>query len=113
MRFYTGNICFGSLREDIKPGDLIFPNQLIDFTKNRKSTFFESFADGMQHTSFADPFDRSIVNELKQLADNLNIKSHTNKTVLTIEGPRFSLEQKATFLDCGEQTLSICQQHRR
>lgn len=80
----------GSLREDIHPGDLVFPNQVIDFTKFRKNTFFESFANGMKHVAFADPFSKSIINDLKELADDLKIKTHIDKTLVTIEGPRFS-----------------------
>lgn len=80
----------GSLREEIKPGDLVFPDQVIDFTKFRKNTFFGSFAEGMHHTAFADPFDKSIIDQLKKLADDMKIQSHLNKTVISIEGPRFS-----------------------
>lgn len=80
----------GSLREEIHPGDLVFPNQVIDFTKFRNNTFFDSFADGMHHTAFADPFNQSIIDQLKDIADEMKIQSHLNKTVITIEGPRFS-----------------------
>jgi len=79
----------GSLREEIHPGDLVFPDQVIDFTKFRKNTFFDSFAEGMHHTAFADPFDKTMIDQLKGLADEMKIQSHLNKTVVTIEGPRF------------------------
>jgi len=35
----------GSLREEIKPGNLVFPDQFIDFTKFRKNTFFDKYRD--------------------------------------------------------------------
>lgn len=81
----------GSLREDIEPGHLIFPDQIIDFTKFRKNTFFEEFNAGeLKHIPFADPFDTEIIEELKLLSIKLALKHHTNKTLITIEGPRFS-----------------------
>jgi len=80
----------GSLREDIHPGDLVFPDQVIDFTKFRKNTFYDSFANGMNHVAFADPFSKSIIDDLKKLADKAATKFHLNKTLITIEGPRFS-----------------------
>ena len=46
----------GSLREDFAPGDIVVPDELFDFTRDRKRTFFE---DGIvAHVSVADPFAR-------------------------------------------------------
>lgn len=81
----------GSLRQEIKPGDLIFPNQVIDFTRFRKNTFFDTFENGnVQHIPFADPFNGELIGKLSQIARELNIPHHHHKTVVTIEGPRFS-----------------------
>lgn len=80
----------GSLREEIAPGDLIFPNQVIDFTKFRKNTFFDSFEKGMNHVAFGDPFSGKLIQQLKKLSNDMKLKTHTDKTLLTIEGPRFS-----------------------
>ncbi len=80
----------GSLREEIAPGDLILPNQVIDFTKFRKNTFFDSFEKGINHIAFGDPFSDKLIQQLQKLSDDLKLKAITNKTVITIEGPRFS-----------------------
>jgi len=81
----------GSLREEIKPGDLIFPNQIIDFTRFRKNTFFDEFEAGeMKHTPFADPFSAELIEQLSLIAKAQNIPFHINKTLITVEGPRFS-----------------------
>lgn len=81
----------GSLREEIKPGDIVFPDQFIDFTRHREITFFESFFPGeMKHTQMADPFDEQIRNDLSELAEELKIRKHDKGTIITIEGPRFS-----------------------
>jgi 5'-methylthioadenosine phosphorylase len=44
----------GSLRQEIAPLDFVLPNQIIDRTKSRPSTFFENGV--VAHAPFADPF---------------------------------------------------------
>ena len=81
----------GSLREEIKPGDLVFPDQIIDFTRFRKNTFFDKFESGkMKHTPFADPFSAELISKLIRITKQLGTPFHQNKTLITIEGPRFS-----------------------
>lgn len=81
----------GSLREEIGRGDIIFPDQFIDFTRHRKITFFEEFNEGdMKHAPMADPFDHNLRKILIDSAKLLQLKHHSSGTVITIEGPRFS-----------------------
>lgn len=80
----------GSLRKEIKRGDLVIPDQFIDFTRRRQNTFFESFATGPVHPAMADPFDASLRKKLYDTAVALGYRTHEHGTVVTIEGPRFS-----------------------
>lgn len=81
----------GSLREEIGRGHLVVPDQFIDFTRHRISSFFESFTGGeLKHTPMADPFHASLRAEIIQQAQKQNLTLHTAGTVVTIEGPRFS-----------------------
>jgi len=81
----------GSLREEIARGDLVVPDQFIDFTRHRNITFFDSFEPGkMNHTPMADPFDNYLRKVIIQTAKGLGIKIHDKGTLITIEGPRFS-----------------------
>ncbi len=77
----------GSLRENIKPGDLVFLDQFIDNTKHRNLTFFE---DKVIHTPMADPFCQNLRKLLVASAKELGIAHHEKGTIVTIEGPRFS-----------------------
>lgn len=77
----------GSLRKRIKPGDLVFPDQFIDFTRKRNVTFFE---EDVVHTPMADPFCGYLCGLLYQSAKDLKLSCHNGATVVTIEGPRFS-----------------------
>ncbi|MEW5908172.1 MAG: S-methyl-5'-thioadenosine phosphorylase [Thermodesulfobacteriota bacterium] len=80
----------GSLKEEIQRGDFVVVDQFIDFTKYRKSTFFESFKDGAHHTAMSDPFDPGLRKILYETSKELGYKTHWGGTVVTIEGPRFS-----------------------
>ena len=81
----------GSLREEIHRGDIVIPDQFIDFTKHRIISFFEEFEPGkMKHTPMADPFDRKLRELLIENARNNGIQFHEKGTIITIEGPRFS-----------------------
>jgi 5'-methylthioadenosine phosphorylase len=83
----------GSLREEIKPGHLVFPNQFIDHTKKRQTTFFDE--DVVVHTPMAEPFCPNLIELLSTSAGQLGIPFHKNKTVITIEGPRFSTKAES------------------
>ncbi len=78
----------GSLKERIKPLDFVIPNQIIDRTKSRISTFFgEGIA---AHIAFADPFCNRLHELILVAAQKLNIPIHTNETLICMEGPAFS-----------------------
>jgi len=81
----------GSLREEIGRGDLVFPDQFIDFTRFRANTFYGEFEPGeLQHTPMADPFDKGMREKFASAAAAEGIPYHGSGTVITIEGPRFS-----------------------
>jgi 5'-methylthioadenosine phosphorylase len=81
----------GSLREKINRGDIVIPDQFIDFTRHRKTTFFEEFEPGMMHhTQMAEPFDHKLRELLITTAAESRLRFHEKGTLITIEGPRFS-----------------------
>ena len=99
----------GSLRENIKRGDLVILDQFIDFTRHREITFYDSFKNGeLKHTPMADPFDKYLRNKLIQKASELNLNYHTNGTVVTIEGPRFSTRAESKmFRSWGADVINM------
>jgi 5'-methylthioadenosine phosphorylase len=81
----------GSLREEIKRGDLVIVDQFIDFTRFRNVTFFEEFEPGnARHTAMPDPFSEDIRSVLIACAKELGLPFHDRGTVITCEGPRFA-----------------------
>ncbi|UCD34426.1 MAG: S-methyl-5'-thioadenosine phosphorylase [Nitrospiraceae bacterium] len=83
----------GSLREEIAPGHLVFPNQFIDHTRKRETTFFDEKE--VVHTSLADPFCQNLIDLLAASAEAIELPFHKNRTVITIEGPRFSTKAES------------------
>ena len=81
----------GSLREEIGRGDFVILDQFIDFTRQRRMTFHESFSPhAPAHTPMADPFSPALRRVLLDTCRALGIRHHPTGTVVTIEGPRFS-----------------------
>ncbi len=78
----------GSLREEIEPGHIVIPDQLIDRTSGRASTFF---GDGIvAHVGFADPFCAPLSASLAAAARGVGATVHEGGTYVCMEGPQFS-----------------------
>lgn len=78
----------GSLREDMHPLDAVVPDQLIDRTKSRPSSFFE---DGIvAHIGMADPYCANLTARLADAAEGETPAVHRGGTLVVIEGPQFS-----------------------
>jgi len=82
----------GSLREKIRPGDLVFVDQFIDFTKHRPLTFHD---EKVIHTPMSEPFCKDLRALLVSSAKGLKLRHHPKGTVITIEGPRFSTKAES------------------
>jgi 5'-methylthioadenosine phosphorylase len=78
----------GSMKEEIKPGDLVVVDQFIDLTRRRVSTFFD---DGIAaHVSMADPVCPLLAAATAEAARRVGATVHANGTYVCIEGPQFS-----------------------
>ena len=78
----------GSFKQEIKPGDLLIPDQLIDRTRNRVNTFF---GDGIVvHIPFAEPFCPTLCQVLYESAKEAGASVHPKGTFVVMEGPAFS-----------------------
>lgn len=78
----------GSLREDFAPGEIVVPEQLFDFTRARKSSFFEK--GWVAHVSVADPFCPVLSHQAYTTLKETGAAVHMGGTFITVEGPRFS-----------------------
>jgi len=78
----------GSMKDDIQPLDLVIPDQFIDLTKRRVSTFF---GDGIvAHVGMADPVCADLADLIDKAARSTGSRVHRGGTYVCIEGPQFS-----------------------
>lgn len=96
-RTVIGVSAVGSLREEIRPGDLSLPSQYVDFTKGIRASSF--FGRGIvAHISTAQPVCRSTADLFARVARSLGTPVHENKTYACVEGPRLGTRAESFFL---------------
>ena len=83
----------GSLKEEIEPLDVVIPDQLIDATKGRASTFFTDGIVG--HVSLAEPFCPVLSRALFEASTKVGAKVHKGGTYLVMEGPQLSTKAES------------------
>ncbi len=85
----------GSLKEEIAPGHVVVPDQFIDRTRGRISTFF---GDGcVAHVGFADPFCGPLSSLVAACVREAGAKVHEGGTYLCMEGPMFSTRAESNL----------------
>ena len=85
--YILASTAVGSLRKEIEPGHIILPNQFIDFTKNRNSSYYDK--NEVVHTQMADPFCNEMID-------------------LIGEGPRFSTKAEShMFRSWGADIINM------
>lgn len=90
--------CCGSLKEEIKPGELVIVDQFIDRTTKRDVTFFDGTPGGPDyvcHIPMGHPFCERMRKILIAGAKNLQLPHHESGTTVCIEGPRFSTKAES------------------
>jgi 5'-methylthioadenosine phosphorylase len=83
----------GSLKEDYKPGDIVFVDQFIDRTTKREQSFYTGAK--VCHISVAEPMCPELRRTLIATAKNIGIRAHDTGTYICIEGPRFSTKAES------------------
>ena len=88
----------GSLQEEVKPLDFVLPDQFLDRTKSRESTFFGAGIVG--HIAFGDPICHQLADVLAASITGLNLPDvilHRGGTYICMEGPAFSTKAESNM----------------
>ncbi len=99
VRYLISISAVGSLREELKPLDMVLPDQFIDMTHRRNNTFFGDGA--VAHVSMAQPICPNVAEVLARaitgasLAQPINM--HRGGTYICIEGPQFSTQAESQW----------------
>ena len=103
-----GPCAAGSLQHDVKPGDFVVSDQLVDRTSGRKDTFYDGPV--TTHVSFADPYCPELRRLAIETAADQDIAVHERGTVVTIQGPRFSTRAESKwYRDAGWEVINMTQ----
>jgi 5'-methylthioadenosine phosphorylase len=103
-----GPCAAGSLNRDMKPGDFVVCDQLVDRTAGRKDTFYDGPV--TTHVSFADPYCPELRGLAIATARDEGIPVHDRGTVVTIQGPRFSTRAESKwFQSSGWEVINMTQ----
>jgi 5'-methylthioadenosine phosphorylase len=87
----------GSLRREIRPGDLAVPAQYFDWTRGHRAGSF--FGGGLAaHVSTAEPTCPVLTAAIRAAGENIGVPVHTGKTYAGVEGPRLGTQAESRFL---------------
>jgi 5'-methylthioadenosine phosphorylase len=96
----------GSLREEIAPGHVVVPDQFIDRTRGRQSTFFGRGV--VAHVQFADPLCPNLSRVLVEGVRSLGATVHEGGTYVCMEGPHFSTRAESNlYRSWGAQVIGM------
>jgi len=103
-----GPCAAGSLKKEVKPGDFVVSDQLVDRTTGRSDTFYDGPV--TTHVSFADPYCPELRRLAIDTAGDRGINVHERGTVVAIQGPRFSTRAESRwFQDAGWEVINMTQ----
>ena len=89
----------GSIRADLKPGDVVVPDQIIDYTWGRKATFHEGVDCAVTHIDFTEPYDRSLRIRLIAAAREAGIPVSESAVYAATQGPRLETAAEINRLE--------------
>ena len=89
----------GSIRADLKPGDLVIPHQIIDYTWGRKSTFHEGPECTLTHIDFTEPYDNALRDQLLSAAGAAGISVSNVAVYAATQGPRLETAAEINRLE--------------
>ncbi|MEA5627069.1 S-methyl-5'-thioadenosine phosphorylase [Nostoc sp. UHCC 0251] len=106
VKYLISASAVGSLKAEAKPLDMVVPDQFIDRTKNRISTFF---GEGIvAHIAFGDPICKNLAAVLADAIASLNLPEvtlHRGGTYVCMEGPAFSTKAESNLYRSWDATI--------
>lgn len=89
----------GGIRDDLGPGVLVVPDQILDYTSGRKSTYFEGGEDPVRHIDFTRPYDEALRQRLLVAAAAAKVAVVDGGVYATTQGPRLETAAEINRLE--------------
>lgn len=90
----------GGITKKMSPLKLVFPDQIIDYTHSRKSTYYDKHAEKIEHVDFTYPYNDDLRRVLIKSAQENNIEHEANATYGATQGPRL---ETAAEVECMQR----------
>lgn len=89
----------GGIRDDMKPSQLVLPDQIIDYTWSRVTTFFEEGLKHVTHIDFTEPYSPSLRKKIIEAAKKANVSIIDGATYGATQGPRLETAAEINRLE--------------
>jgi 5'-methylthioadenosine phosphorylase len=89
----------GCIRPDLKPGDVLIPHQIIDYTWGRKNTYHEGHDSMVVHIDFTDPYDPGLRAQLIKAAGAAGVAVSDSAVYAVTQGPRLETAAEINRLE--------------
>ncbi|MDH5553212.1 MAG: S-methyl-5'-thioinosine phosphorylase [Nitrosomonas sp.] len=89
----------GGIREDLKPGVLVIPDQIIDYTYGRQFTFFDDMKQPVTHIDFTHPYEQSVRQQVLQAAQQAGENIVDGGVYAATQGPRLETAAEINRLE--------------
>lgn len=83
------NYAVGSINPDLSPMSVTTLGDFLDFTKERKGTFFDGGESGVAHVEMSQPYSQTINQKLRELGPTFDLDLHADAVYVCTHGPRF------------------------
>lgn len=95
----------GGIREDFGPGVLVVPNQIIDYTWGRRSTFFDGGEEAVHHIDFTHPYDEALRQRILAAASTVGEAMFDGGVYAATQGPRLETAAEINRLEADGAEL--------
>ena len=89
VRKIIATAAVGSLSERFRLGDMVLPDQFLDFTKSRLQTYYEGGSQGVLHVDMTEPYCGEVRQVMMEAAERLDMELRNGACYVCTEGPRF------------------------
>ncbi len=89
----------GGIRGDLQPGDIVLPNQIIDYTWGRSSTFFDGNGTPVHHVDFTEPYDAELSRRILAAGKDLGGEVKVDAVYAATQGPRLETAAEVNRLE--------------
>jgi 5'-methylthioinosine phosphorylase len=95
----------GGIASDLKAGDIVLPNQLIDYTHGRKTTYHDGIELPVKHIDFTEPYSTNLRKTCQQAAGNIQQKLLESGVYACVQGPRLETAAEINRLERDGATI--------